>query len=152
MKSIFCLLSISVSFFLPVSAMAAFSLNSVKSIECVDAAPTARMNVSLTTSNSAARRYPHTDTTIGFDYGNSGPAGGGAMSGKFTLQNDPAADGGVILLEDLAAQGTFDSSTLVLQPTARKEAFRGILDGVVELERRRTRLIEHAMNCKVVFR
>jgi hypothetical protein len=125
----------------------AFSLLPIKSIKCSDATQTDAIKMFLTTDDSAADLYLHTATTIGFDYGNLDSAY--TQSGKFTLQNDPDAENGVISLVDLYAVDTDSASSLVLQPTSRAGKFVGILDGDVETGDGWQRLNSRQMDCKI---
>ncbi len=123
----------------------AFSLDSIRSIECADRYARPDVKVFFTTSDAPAHQYTRRPGTIPYNYANSKSPHHGEQSGQMILNNNPDAQQGVIALID-----TWDSHnviTLVLKPVGRPGFYVGMLSGDLQFEQGWQRVTHYPLNC-----
>ncbi len=149
MKSTLIYLALACSVSLPSISLASFSLSSINTIECTDAAVTTNIEVFFTTSDLHAQRYVRRQNTIPYDYGNKLSPYRDSQTGQLTLNNDPDAQGGIISLID-----TWDINnltTLILVPGKTTGTYEGTLTGQIETSAGWGELPAHELNCTVSY-
>jgi len=141
-------------------SFAAFSLSSIKSIECVDLSTSKSADVYFTTEGSGAEKYARRNTSIPYEYGNKVSPYFSFGTGAMELANRPDRENQKIVLVD--SYDRYNQVKLVLLPVGislngqnmiRQTKFTGYLTGVIEISSRNSllKITNRKMGCDLNY-